>query len=507
MKRKILVGLISLTLGLSLASCNVVVTPNGSNSNQTGENTTSGGNETSSTSMTQVNFTGENLKIGQSFKLLGTVTRQHPEERNEGSPAYPTYGTSIPNITDEQKDALLAESSYLRSSSTTYDSMDKDGNLYLNGEKLNRKLYKHTTASYNYYGSPDPNELALIKEITTEARPGGNHLTGLYAPAGEVITVEMTEEDLKNTGGVKIEIGQYSQNNQLNNIWKDRNDFSRMPEMGNEMLANETTSYVGSFLGGPIYITPNKQCTFTVKISGALEYCHFIYGLTTEEEFNRLKEKSAPYFDLEVWDKCVRHSGPKAYANLDYDNLNKISAFWLSVSNISRQIPMGSSANLGIDFLYDPFVAAGAAVAFVGRNWCNLPPDWMNGALDYEGFMTNGNWGPIHEYNHHFQRYGFVPGDEVTNNALSLLSYINYTQISANRPNLDGWNKYLNPATSFKETLEQNTKGESTASLNTYADIIHTFGVDTFIKAAKMVRVRVVLIPGIKPCQTQLAII
>ena len=485
MKRKILVGLISLTLGLSLASCNVVVTPNGSNSNQTGENTTSGGNETSSTSMTQVNFTGENLKIGQSFKLLGTVTRQHPEERNEGSPAYPTYGTSIPNITDEQKDALLAESSYLRSSSTTYDSMDKDGNLYLNGEKLNRKLYKHTTASYNYYGSPDPNELALIKEITTEARPGGNHLTGLYAPAGEVITVEMTEEDLKNTGGVKIEIGQYSQNNQLNNIWKDRNDFSRMPEMGNEMLANETTSYVGSFLGGPIYITPNKQCTFTVKISGALEYCHFIYGLTTEEEFNRLKEKSAPYFDLEVWDKCVRHSGPKAYANLDYDNLNKISAFWLSVSNISRQIPMGSSANLGIDFLYDPFVAAGAAVAFVGRNWCNLPPDWMNGALDYEGFMTNGNWGPIHEYNHHFQRYGFVPGDEVTNNALSLLSYINYTQISANRPNLDGWNKYLNPATSFKETLEQNTKGESTSSLNTYADIIHTFGVDTFIKAAK----------------------
>ena len=67
MKRKILVGLISLTLGLSLASCNVVVTPNGSNSNQTGENTTSGGNETSSTSMTQVNFTGENLVSPSSF--------------------------------------------------------------------------------------------------------------------------------------------------------------------------------------------------------------------------------------------------------------------------------------------------------------------------------------------------------------------------------------------------------------------------------------------------------
>ena len=485
MKRKILVGLMSLTLGLGLASCKIDSSPTTSLDPIAKPTTPSGSNTTAPIDTKQVNFTGENLKIGQSFKLLGTVARQHPEESNEGSPAYPTYGTSVPNITDEQKDALLAESSYLRSSSTTYDSMDENGNLYLNDEKLDRKLYKHTTASYNYYGSPDPNELAVIKEITTEARPGGNHLTGLYAPAGEVITVEMSKEDLEKTGGVKIEIGQYSQNNQLNNIWKSRDDFKRMPEMGNEMLANKTKSYVGSFLGGPIYITPNKQCTFTVKISGALEYCHFIYGLTTEEEFNRLKEKSAPYFDLEVWDKCVRHSGPKSYANLDYDNLNKISAFWLSVSNISRQIPMGSSANLGIDFLYDPFVAAGSAVAFVGRNWCNLPPDWMTGALDYEGFMTNGNWGAIHEYNHHFQRYGFAPGDEVTNNALSLLSYINYTQISAGRPNLSGWNKYLNPATSLKETLEQNAKGNATSSLNTYADIIHTFGVETFIKAAQ----------------------
>lgn len=486
MKRKILIGLMSLTLGLGLASCKVDSLPTDPLDPIAKPTTTapSGSNTTTPSDAKQVNFTGENLKIGQSFKLLGTVARQHPEESNEASPAYPTYGTSIPNITDEQKDALLAESSYLRSSSTTYDSMDKDGNLYLNEEKLDRKLYKHTTASNNYYGSPDPNELAVIKEITTEARPGGNHLTGLYAPAGEVITVEMSKEDLEKTGGVKIEIGQYSQNNQLNNIWKARDDFKRMPEMGNEMLASSTKSYVGSFLGGPIYITPNKQCTFTVKISGALEYCHFIYGLTTEEEFNRLKEKSAPYFDLEVWDKCVRHSGPKAYANLDYENLNKISAFWLSVSNISRQIPMGSSANLGIDFLYDPFVAAGSAVAFVGRNWCNLPPDWMSGALDYEGFMTNGNWGPIHEYNHHFQRYGFAPGDEVTNNALSLLSYINYTQISAGRPNLSGWNKYLNPATSLKETLSQNANGQTTSSLNTYADIIHTFGVETFIKAA-----------------------
>lgn len=62
---------------------------------------------------------------------------------------------------------------------------------------------------------------------------------------------------------------------------------------------------------------------------------------------------------------------------------------------------MGSNSNLGITFIYDPFIAAGSAVAFVGRNWCNLPPDWMSGSLNYESFVTNGSWGPIHEFNHH----------------------------------------------------------------------------------------------------------
>ena len=478
MRKKLLTILSFLTLTLGFTSCktntNVTITP---------PNKTEEPSKPVDT-IKELEFEGKNVPNGQSFKLLGTIKRQNPEISNEGCLRYPVYGTSIENITQEEKIALINESDYLKSSSTTYDKMDKDGNLYLNGEKLNRKLYKHSTSSYNFYGEPDANEDAVIKEITTNARVRGNHLTGLYAPAGEVITVEISENDLKKTGGVYIELGQYAQNNQLNNIWEARNDFSRMPLMGTEMLANETTNYVGSFLGGPIYITPKNPCEFTVKISGALEYCHFIYGLTTKEEFQRLSTKSAPYFDLEVWDTCVRHSGPKKYANFDYDNLNKISAFWLSVSNISRQIPMGSSADLGIDFIYDPFVCAGAAVAIVGRNWCNLPPGWMENALDYDSFTSNGGWGTIHEYNHHFQRYGFAPGDEVTNNALSILSYINYTNISANRPNLEGWNRYLNPSTSLKETLEQSKNGQASSSLNTYVDIIHTFGVDTFIKAA-----------------------
>ncbi len=430
-------------------------------------------------------FSGSDLKIGMSYEILGNVSRNIASDVSDEGARYPTYGTSLDNITEEEKTSLINESNYLKASNTTYNKMDKDGNLYLNDELLERKFYKHSTSLNTYYGTVSDTEKAVIKKLTYSAREVGNHLTGLYAPAGEVIKITLSEEDLEKTGGVKIEMGQYSQNNELNNIWQARSDFSRMPLLGNEMLVDSTLGYVGTFLGGPIYVTPLKQCDFSITISGAVEYTHFIYGLTSEEEFNRLKDCSAPYFDFEIYDACVRHSGPKKYAPLDYDNLNNVSSLWVKISNISRQIPAGSRTSIGIDFLYDPFIAAGGAVAFVGRNWCNLPPDWMTGSLDYDSFITNGMWGTIHEYNHHFQRYGFVPGDEVTNNAISLLSYISYTKISEDRDSLSGWNRYLNPEVSLKETLTQSSNNETTSSLNTYADIIHTFGVNTFIEAAK----------------------
>ncbi len=475
--KKIRLILLASLLGLSLTSCKRV------------DNSDKGDNSSSSTN-TNVNktimFDASDIVVPMSYEILGTTERQaNVLVSDEGLDRYPTYGTSLANITEDEKALIISESEYLMASSTTYDAIDKDGNLYLNGELLERKMYKHTASIGNYYGDVSDSEPAVIKHLSYNAREIGNHLTGLYAPAGEIIEIKLSKETLEATGGVKIEIGQYSQNNELNNIWQARNDFSRMPHLGTELTINSEVGYVASYLGGPIYVTPNKPVEFDITISGACEYTHFIYGLTTEDEFERLKSSTCPYFDLEVYDKCVRHSGPKKYANLDYDNLNKISNLWLKISNISRQIPAGSRTSIGIDFIYDPFIAAGGAVAFVGRNWCNLPPDWMSGSLDYDSFISNGMWGTIHEFNHHYQRYGFVPGDEVTNNAISLLSYISYTKISEDRDNLDGWNRYLNPKNSLQETLTQAKEGSTTSSLNTYADIIHTFGVDTFIKAAK----------------------
>lgn len=448
-------------------------------------------NKQKTTLLTQSFQNSINTKVGQSMKVIGTTNRTLPEISNGGLSRYPFYGTALPNASVEEKEAIIAENNELNASSSTYNSMDKNGNLLLNGVETGEKLYKHTASTFMYYGDVADDEPAVIKEIAIDANSNRNYITGLYAPAGEVIKIKISNEDLVKSNGLKISIGQMgmiTNNSNINNIWSAKN-MNRMPVIANIMNVDSTTAYVGSFFGGPIYISPNNSCDFTVTISGAVEYMHYIYGLTTEEEFEEMKNFSAPYFDFEVWDNSVRHSGPKYYAPTDYDNLTKVAELWEKISLTSKQVPTGSNSSVGIAFLYDPFIAAGGAVAFVGRNWCDLPPDWMTGSLDYQNFTSNGQWGTIHEYNHHFQRFGFSPGDEVTNNAVSLLSYILYTNISASRSlsdsTLTDWNRFTDPSRSLRETISNALSESSQQSLNTYADIIHTFGVDTFIYATQ----------------------
>lgn len=444
---------------------------------------------------TNTNFSG---KVNQWSKTLGTVKRNIPTEtKNEGLNArYPTYGTSLTNITDEEKDNLIAEDKLLRVSNSTYDMMDSEGNLYLNGTAIGRKLYKHTASENMYYGDVSDDEKAVIEQITITANEQRNYVTGLYAPAGEIVKIEISEEDLQAIGGeLLVVVGQVSHRNNENNIWKARDDFKRMPVVANQFKITSTTAYVGNFLGGPIYLYPKTfGKTFTTTISGAVKYFHYIHGQTTKQEVQEMKNYSAPYYDFEVWDLGVRHSGPKLYASYDYDNLVKCGDLWEKIIRTSRQVPCSANSTIGVCYVYDCFVAAGEACAFQGgHSWINAPCYWLSGALNYDAMVTNGFWGVIHEYNHLYQSYGMESGktNEVTNNATSLLSYVLYTKISEKRSCDDStlggdWNRFTDPSRSLRETLSFYEKGESTKALNAYADILHTFGTDIFAKATRL---------------------
>lgn len=435
-------------------------------------------------------------KVGYCAQYLGSFPRTLPQVSDGGLGRYPRYGVTLENSSVEEREAIIAENNLLVAGADTYDSMDMYGNLFLNGSPTGRKLCKHTAAYGMYEGNLADDEQAIIKRITYIPRGTyGNLLTGLYAPAGEVVRIEMSAEDLKSTGGLTVYIGQFLSNGGQNSIGAAR-EFNRMPVIGNKMTASEQTSYVGSFLGGPIYIAPKNDCgQFTVTISGGVSYPHYIHGYTSPEEFESCKNSTAPYFDLEVWDDSVRHSGPAARAaTFSYGQLRDAATLWDKIACVSNMVPAGSGGSEGINFLYDPFVAAGSMVAFVGRHTVNCPPQCLTAALDARSAVENAVenfWGCIHEFNHHYQKFGFVPGDEVTNNAVSLVEYSLFTRISSNRALGNssqgsyacGWNRYTNPAWALARTLENDGVN---SDLDGYANLLHSFGQEKFIEATRL---------------------
>ncbi len=449
-------------------------------------------------------------RAGYSAEYLGTVERKIPVESKDGGlvkdgviAQYPVYDHTL-SLTAEQKNAIISESWSLCSVNTrvgsdgypknTFDKMDADGRLYLNGEDTGKTLYKHTSAAQMYRGDVSPDEPGIVKKISVLPRSYGYSVTGVYAPAGEVIKIQISEKDMTATGGIVIHIGQALYNAKANNIWAQRN-INRMPVILNTMVVNTNTAtlengvytaYVGSFLGGPVYVRNNNRTGFSVTVSGGVRYSHFILGYTTPEEFAENEKSSAPYFDLEVWDSGVLHSGPAINAKgLSYEDLYKVAVYWDKVALVSTQV-----STQGIVFLYDPFVAAGAAVAFPGQQSVNCPSGWMRNSLNYNGLVTSGAWGNMHEYNHNFQSgWGIPGGGEVTNNALTLVEYSLFTKISAARiygggsDGMGGWNRYTNASWALYQTLNGTEN-----FLRVYATLLHNFGQEPFMSAIRLQR-------------------
>lgn len=464
-------------------------------------------------------------KVGYHGKILGYVHRNIPREmKNEGLEAYPRYGYTLNSVLGDanasKRKALIDESIYLTANGTWngssannpngYDRMDKDGYLYLgenptldkNGN--HRQLYKHTTAEGMYYGNVSDDEPGIVKQVTMRPRSFQGHgmynVTGVYAPAGEVIKIQISEEDMEATGGIAIHIGQALYNGKANNIWVEKGQMQRFPVIMSTMQINKSTAtlnrgvytaYVGSYVGGPLYIR-NENVTFSATISGGVAYSHFILGYTTPEEFERNKDSSAPYFDMEIWDNGMLHSGPKKYADqFSYNDLYKAAVLWDKVATVTTY-----KSNQNIVFIYDPFVAAGAAVAFPGQYSVNCPAGWMASSLNYNTLIKSGAWGNFHEYHHNFQGFGVGDGGEVTNNALTLVSYSLFTKISANRrlgsygaEGLGGWNSYTSATYALDQVLRisdpDRAPSNGNRGLALYATLLHNFGQDAFMKASR----------------------
>ncbi|MBD5131574.1 MAG: hypothetical protein HDT28_03125 [Clostridiales bacterium] len=508
--------------------------------------------------------------LGAVDKVVKPVKEVMDEHETYGVTQYPYYGRNLKTSTNN-RDAIYWESISLLPQPTwrsrgIYNGIDAEGYLLKNGQRIlansddvdeddedeegevisggedagleegeevvegsttvneqfNKKyrmLYKHTASITMYGGGLSDKEPRIVKKITalTHAKLASTTITGLYAPAGEVIKIEIPEAEYKAAGGIAVYIGQnYNLDQQVavefTSSGVKGNGFTRMTDILSKFELRDkyknvtiengiATAYVGSFLGGPIYFRPinnSVERKVSVTISGAVRYQHFILGVTTPEEYEFNKSSTAPYFDLEVFDS-VRFTTHKyassnglALKDFTYENCTDAAVLWDKIAEVSTRVKANglSGASAPVYIIGDCYIAAGAAFANPGRNGVVCPPSWLAEALNYNHFVNSGSWGTMHEYNHCWQGYGLKNGGEVTNNATTLISYSLYTRISAGRTSATGWgnggwNRFTDPSKSLGELLVNGRNGSAREDLSVYATLLHNIGQDKFIAAAK----------------------
>ena len=525
-----------------------------------------GGYEKGTARATQTSEYIEELSKDEIVKPVEGIRDEH---ETYGVTQYPYYGRNL-KTTVNNRDAIYWESISLIPEPTwrsrgIYNGIDSEGYLLKNGNRIKltdevpdleegeegeggiisggfeegegeevetgstvvnqqfkdtyRKLYAHTASITLYGGGLSEDEPRVKKKITaiTHMKLASTQITGLYAPAGEVIKVEIPEAEYKAAGGIAVYIGQnYNLDQQVavefTSSGVKGNGFTRMTDILSKFELRDkyknvtikdgvATAYVGSFLGGPIYFRPinnGAERRLSVTFTGAVKYQHFILGATTKEEYEMNKKSTAPYFDLEVYDsvRFTTHkfasSNGKALKDFTYQDCTDGAILWDKIAEVSTRVGANglSGASAPVYIIGDCYIAAGAAFANPGRNGVVCPPGWLAEALNYNSFVNSGSWGTMHEYNHCWQGYGVANNGEVTNNATTLVSYSLYTKISAGRTasvgwQSGGWNRFTDPSRALGELLNLGKNGSKRYDLSVYASLLHNIGQDNFVASAQ----------------------
>ena len=364
----------------------------------------------------------------------------------------------------------------------------------------NGTLTKHKAADGQFYGTVPDDALGVEKKIYINTNVKGTHSLASYVPAGEIATVTLNDEALKyaKQGKIKISVGMTMVN--ADGYAHNHGTENRMPYLGKTFSISEKETKVGTPFGGMVFIEIAESipsgANIEVDIKGVVDTPYYDLGKTTAEEWQVAKD--APGIFAEIRTPYLRFILPAKFIR-NIEDPYKAAVFWTNVAALSSNAMGLEKRTTPMTLTFDQYITAGLAYASVGAWTCNLPPDWAKDAFNYDGLMKNGNWGLIHEINHHYQRRysGYSDewglGDdftEITNNALSAASYILYTNIAASRGEngTDDWNKVADPYSSLKQQIFEGVQyypGVPNIGNFMFSTFAHEIGPINFVNVVK----------------------
>ncbi len=317
----------------------------------------------------------------------------------------------------------------------------------------------------------------LSGEVSIVPTIPGWHSTGLYAAAGEVITVTIPEKFANQ--GYAVRIGCHSDTLYHLDSWKRAPDITR-----SDPLATATTKTASAF-GGLLYIVvpdrANTDETFTASIANAVAAPLFVLGQDDDETWKNIRERPAPWAEL-ACDKMII-SFPREVAQA-INNPTELMQFWKAVVEAQDEITNQAAERRRPErIVADVQISAG----YMHSGYPIMIPNSAAPEMVTLNRLKFPGWGFYHEIGHNHQRRAFTFDGtvEVTCNVLGMYCYeavlkkdwlIGHGGIS--EQSRKDHIKKIKAATDKWQTW----KSEPFLALTTYIQLVQAFGWESWRK-------------------------
>jgi hypothetical protein len=311
----------------------------------------------------------------------------------------------------------------------------------------------------------------ITREVSIDLHTPGWHSTGLYAPAGSIITLTVPKEAQSCSVRIDCHTG---------HLWH-LDKWQRVPDISREWKLDSATVKVASPFGGLIYIDVSKkgEGTAHIQIAGAVESPHFVLGKTTHEEWLKARNAPGPWADLET--KKIAITVPSSTIRA-LDDPDALMAFWDKISDAHATL-----ATIPLDRERPERYVADIQIS-AGYMHSGYP---IMTHLDAAASMTSldklraGSWGLLHELGHNHQSgdWTFEGTTEVTCNLFALHAI---DTICTPEPGHRGHDAVDKPP-SVKDYIKRGAKFEEWKkdpflALQMYVELEKAFGWKTFQK-------------------------
>lgn len=269
-------------------------------------------------------------------------------------------------------------------------------------------------AAVSYPGTVDKNVSREAKTIAINLDVPKWHSTGLFASAGEPVTVTLPPE--AETIKLRLRIGATTCDNTRHGQW------SRAPKVDVEVpLTTSTTTFASPF-GGLLYVVvphPAKSeiRTVNITVSGACKAAWFKVGRDSRAEWEKIKTAPAPYGEIESNKIILSVPSEQLLTVADPVALMK---FWDDVADLDAKLTsIPATRRYAERLVSDDQLCAG---------WMHagypimIPNVTAKEIVNLELLKAKGDWGFFHEigHNHQNQDWTFDGTGEVTVNLFTL---------------------------------------------------------------------------------------